>query len=159
MTAAPLRVLFVDPFRDESEMYEAFLRPEGFDVELYADAALARQAALDRPPDVVLARLRQSDPHFDGLDLTRALKGHPITRHVPTVLITTSIAGRDREAASDAGCDSYILLPCDPHEVAAELRRVVARARLLHGQPDTSRLSTPSPAPPDPSSAEDPLRH
>lgn len=129
MASRSLRVLLVDPFHDESEMYQASLRLDGFDVHAVADVAEARDAALTSAPDVIVARLRQIDPDMSGVELARLLKAEPTVADVPIVIITTSIRPVDRTDAAAAGCDSYILLPCDPGELAVELRRVVAEVR------------------------------
>ena len=110
MRRAMASLLMIDAFDDEREMYAEYLRLNGFDVRAYGDVAQAVGAALDWQPDVVVTRLRQYGNPAGGIDVTRRLKHAAPTRHVPVVMITTSILDSDRVAAGDAHCDAYLLL-------------------------------------------------
>lgn len=50
-------------------------------------------------------------PNFDGIELTRCIRGHPRTRHIPVIVITS----RDDRAAIDsafaAGASSFLVKP------------------------------------------------
>lgn len=119
-----LRVLIVDPFFDEAEMYRDFLRHDGLDARAVTDAGRALDVACASRPDVIVARLPQRDPTLSTLDLLRAFRAHPATRHLPVLVLATSIEPADREAALAAGCDSYVMLPFDPEALSEEVRRL-----------------------------------
>jgi CheY-like chemotaxis protein len=121
------RVLVIDPFVDEGDMFAEHLRQNGFDVEVCTDATDGLRAAAQQPPDAVVTRIRQSDPTLDGIDITRRLKRSTMTFDVPIVVITTSVLPGDRQAATDARCDGYLELPVSPDELAAELQRILDR--------------------------------
>lgn len=119
-----LRILIVDPFLDEAEMYRDFLRHDGLDASAVADAARALDVVCASRPDVLVARLPQGDPALSTLDLLRAFRAHATTRHMPVLVLATSIDLADREAALAAGCDSYVILPFDPEALSVEVRRL-----------------------------------
>ena len=119
-----IRVLLIDPFVEEAEMYRTFLQCGGFSVTVCADSALACQTAEEQRPDVVVTRLRQQSS-LTGIQVAQRLKSTPATQAVPVVIISTSILTTDREAAAAAGCDAYVPLPCPPDKLAAELRRLL----------------------------------
>jgi response regulator RpfG family c-di-GMP phosphodiesterase len=131
-----LRVLLIDPFLDESEMYAEYLRSAGFDVVVPPNPAVGLQLADQDPPDAVVTRLRQGDAALDGMEVLRRLKRNRTTRHVPVVIITTSINRSDAQAAAGR-CDAYLLLPVMPDELAAQIRRVCRdnRASRRKGKP------------------------
>jgi DNA-binding response OmpR family regulator len=122
-----LRVLIVDPFLEEAEMYRDFLRHEGLDASAVTDAARALDVARASRPDVLVARLPQGDPTLSTLDLLRLFRAHAATRHKPVLVLATSIELADREAALAAGCDSYVMLPFDPEALSEEVRRLACR--------------------------------
>jgi len=62
-------------------------------------------------PDVILLDLRL--PKVDGLEVLRRLKADPVTRKIPTVVLTTSQAEQDVLAAYENVAGSYLVKPVD----------------------------------------------
>ena len=118
-------VLLLDPFVDEGEMYSEYLRSQGFEVRLHRVASAGLREVSDASPDIVVARLRQEHRELDGVAITRQLKRDEATRHIPVVIITTSMLASDERAAAEAACDAYLVLPVSPDTLARELRRLV----------------------------------
>ena len=133
MTNAPSggsfpRVLMIDPFVDEGEMYGEYLRSSGFVVDIRRDPVDGLRAAVCSQPDIVVTRLRQTSRVLNGIGILRRLKQDVDTSEIPVVIITTSNLPADRAAAAAAACDAYLLLPVTPPELAQELRRLLGRA-------------------------------
>ena len=119
------RLLLVDGFQDEAELYAEFFTHGGFRVQTCEETGDAFRAALAEPPDVVVARMRQSTGERDGIRLTSQLRRASRTRDVPVVLITTSILRSDYEAARRAGCDRVVVLPVMPEDLLDEIQSVI----------------------------------
>ena len=119
------RLLLVDGFQDEAELYSEFFVHCGFQVQTCKQTEEAFKAALADPPDVVVTRMRQSTGWRDGIQLTSRLRRASRTRDVPVVLITTSILRSDYDAARQAGCDRVIVLPIMPEELLDEIQSVI----------------------------------
>jgi CheY-like chemotaxis protein len=119
------RLLLVDGFQDEAELYSEFFVHCGFRVQTCEQTEEAFKAALADPPDVVVTRMRQSTGWRDGIQLTSRLRRASRTRDVPVVLITTSILRSDYDAARQAGCDRVIVLPIMPEELLDEIQSVI----------------------------------
>lgn len=60
-------------------------------------------------PDLMLLDLNM--PHVNGHEVLAAVKSDPVRRRVPVVVFTTSDELRDRETATAAGADDYVLKP------------------------------------------------
>ncbi len=72
---------------------------------------IARWDAGEVPPSVILLDLKL--PKVGGLDVLKRLKEHPIYRHIPVVVLTSSSEDRDIEAAYSRGANSYIVKEID----------------------------------------------
>ena len=121
-------VLLLDPFREEAEMYEEYLRTVGFRVRVVMDAPAALDVALREPPDVAVVRVRDSTADPDRTGIAARLKAAAITRHVRVILLTTSEADAERSPTMHVGCDTVLLLPTLPDDLVAEMRRLLNEA-------------------------------
>lgn len=80
------------------------------------DEALAYMAQHPLPTDPLLPLLVLLDlrmPKVDGLDVLRAIRQHPIWKHVPVIVMTTSRENRDIETAYQIGANAYIVKPVE----------------------------------------------
>jgi CheY-like chemotaxis protein len=62
-------------------------------------------------PAVILLDLRL--PKLSGLEVLREIKSHPVYRHVPVVVLTTSSEDRDIQSCYELGAASYIVKPVE----------------------------------------------
>jgi two-component system, cell cycle response regulator DivK len=86
------------------------------------EAETGRQAirlARRMRPMVVLMEV--SPPIVDGLEATRRLKSDPRTAKIPIVLLMLSAGPSECEEAERAGCDGYLVKPCSPQSLLAEI--------------------------------------
>jgi two-component system cell cycle response regulator DivK len=115
-------VLVVDDFDDNREMFAEFLQISGYRV---AEASTGREA-LDQAfallPDVIVMDL--SLPEVDGWEATRILKGDARTKHIPVIALTGHALGDHAPGGKEVGCDGFLIKPCMPDILLAEIRRV-----------------------------------
>jgi CheY-like chemotaxis protein len=119
------RVLVVDDDPEIVTFLATLLDLEGIESQV-ATSAAAALAMLDRagPPQLVLLDIAM--PDRDGLDLCRALKKDPRTRHVP-VFVVSARPGKDVvERALAAGAEEFIRKPFENHELIARIRGRIA---------------------------------
>ena len=119
------RVLIVDDFDDQRELYAAGLTFAGFDVDQAADGYQALDLATRRRPDVVVLDLAM--PGVDGWETCRRLRAEPRTKGVGVIALTAHALPGVRESAVRAGCDVYLTKPCLPEVLVAEVRRLLGR--------------------------------
>jgi two-component system cell cycle response regulator DivK len=140
----PSTVLLVEPPADDRAMYAMYLRARGFDpIEVDdADEAFARAAQMD----LIVTGIRLKAP-ADGLGLIVRLRQHEPTRSLPIIVLSACAFEEDRTRAKAAGCDCFLAKPCSPDVLAAEARRLIARAAQLRikARPEgTQGITTPS---------------
>ena len=119
-TSPPL-VLVIDDVEDNRDLYEQFLRHEGWRVETAADGeeGLAKAATLG--PSVVVLDLGL--PRMDGWEVASRMKSAPGTSGVPVLALSGHVTPEARQRAKTAGVDEFIAKPCLPTDLVAAIRR------------------------------------
>ncbi len=122
---APPLVLVVDDDRQCREMYAAFMRQAGYEVEEAHNGNQALAKATERPPSIVVTDLAL--PGLDGYQLARKLREQHETAHIP-ILAITGYGGfvEDTARALGAGCDAILAKPCEPTRLLEEIERLLA---------------------------------
>lgn len=77
---------------------------------LFAQGSYANRNCQDLPA-IVLLDLKL--PIIDGLEVLRQIRNHPITRHQPVTILTSSDEEQDRSTGYALGANSYIRKPVD----------------------------------------------
>src|SRR6202023_3085100 len=108
--AAALKVLVVDDQRTVRQVTRLAL--ENFGVRMIHEAengVAAFQKALSQPIDLIISEF--SMPEMDGLELLRAVRGHPAVRKLPFILITCRGERELVVTAAQAGVNNYLVEP------------------------------------------------
>ena len=116
-------VLIVDDDRDTRDMYVTGLSFLGCSVVAVGDAARAHESARRRVPDVIVTDVVM--PEDDGWSLIRGIKADPSTRGIPVVVLTGHGAPALPVRARAEGCAAFLMKPCLPEQLLAELHRVL----------------------------------
>lgn len=123
-------VLLVSQIEDERDIYGDVLREAGFTVHTCDDLQNAVDEAAATRAQVIIIRMVPW-ASVDGIDVVRRIKENA---NDPAVIITTAQVEPDLHTkAVSAGCDGYLLLPCLPDDLTAEVRRVLARRSPIRG--------------------------
>ena len=97
--------------------------------------------AIELVPDLILSDVLM--PVKDGLAVCRELKHHPITNHIPIVLLSALVDPESRLAGLESGADVYLVKPFEKKELRMLLHNLIERRHALH-----ARYSYPAIAPP-----------
>jgi two-component system cell cycle response regulator DivK len=122
-------VLLVDDHEDTVDMYALALSALGFQPVTATDEDDAFERACIDQPRVIVADLSLSVR--SGFDLIHRVREDPRTRDIPIIVLTGLTLASVRQRAREAGCDRFLLKPCLPAALAAEIRDV-----LLTGDQD-----------------------
>lgn len=128
-------ILLIEDNPDHQDLVQRALRKEGVphlcvavkDVDEAMDFLHARGGWEERDrkltPGLVLVDLKLARSH--GNDVIRALRKDAATRHVPAVVLTSSVEQRDVEASYEAGANAYVRKEIDFDDFARNLRATV----------------------------------
>ena len=100
------------------------------------DYLFATGAFAGRSPetDPILVLLDLKLPRIGGLEVLRRLRAEPRTKHLPVVILTSSVEEQDRVTGYDLGCNSYIRKPVN-FEKLAEAIRLLGMYWLILNEP------------------------
>ncbi len=85
-----------------------------------ADSANAVEAAIEAEATVILVDLRM--PHIDGFGVVKLLRAHPLTEHIPVIMLSSEEDADIKARAFAAGANDYLVKWPDSRELAARVR-------------------------------------
>jgi diguanylate cyclase (GGDEF)-like protein len=137
-------IIVVDDDVDIARFIEVNLKLQGYEVLLAHDGDEALSLIEARRP--ALAIVDWMMPRVDGLDLTRRLRGNPMTAPMPIILLTARGQTADKVIGLSAGADDYLVKPFDTLELVARVRSTLRRNQEyrevspLTGLPGNNRI-------------------
>ena len=118
-------VLIVEDDVDAREAYERFLSMSGFRTAVASDGREALRKIASLQPDLVVMDLAM--PALNGTEAIQAMRESKSTSRIPVLVLTAH--GRDgSETVRTLDCEGFLLKPCPPSELLAEVNRVLERA-------------------------------
>lgn len=113
---------------DDEDVLRTLVREvlsDAYEIVEAEDGEQALARALEHRPDLVILDMMM--PGRSGIEVLRAVRGHPELARTPVLMLTARTQPSDREAAERAGADSYLAKPFSPlglvHAVEALLER------------------------------------
>ncbi|MGH7336541.1 MAG: hybrid sensor histidine kinase/response regulator, partial [Myxococcota bacterium] len=116
----PHRILLADDNLDFASSFATLLRRMGNEVRVEHDGPAALAAAHEFRPEI--AFLDIGLPKLNGFDLARRLRGLQATARSRLVAVTGWGQPSDRQLASEAGFDDYMVKPVEIERIQAILR-------------------------------------
>jgi chemosensory pili system protein ChpA (sensor histidine kinase/response regulator) len=107
-TLAPL-VLVVDDSLTVRRVTQRLLVREGYRVSLAKDGLEAIERLAEERPAVVLSDIEM--PRMDGFDFVRNIRADARFRELPVIMITSRIAQKHRDYATELGVEHYLGKP------------------------------------------------
>jgi two-component system response regulator len=134
METEAIEVLLVEDNPSDQELTLRLLRKEGLanriqvanDGEEALDFVFCRgghdQRSFDQAPRLILLDLKL--PKVNGLEVLREIKRDPRTKHIPVVVLTSSVEEKDLIEGYNLGVNSYIQKPVDFDRFRETIRKV-----------------------------------
>ncbi|MBN1662568.1 MAG: response regulator [Deltaproteobacteria bacterium] len=116
-------ILIVDDQPKNTELLEAFLAPQGYEVVMAASGEEALDKLSVNLIDLILLDVMM--PGMDGFEVTRRIRQDHAHRLLPIVLVTALRETQDRVKGIEAGCDDFISKPFDKMELLARVRSLL----------------------------------
>ncbi|RTL33894.1 MAG: response regulator [Burkholderiales bacterium] len=125
---APL-VLVVDDSLTVRKVTQRLLSREGYRVMLAKDGLEALELLAQERPAVVLSDIEM--PRMDGFDLVRNIRADQKLSGLPVIMITSRIAQKHRDYATELGVNHYLGKPYGEDELLALVARYAAAHQAL----------------------------
>ncbi len=119
-------VLIVEDEAPIRDMLRMALERAEFRVSEAANVQEARLQIADERPDLLL--LDWMLPGVSGIELARELRGDPLTRELPIIMVTARVEEDDRVRGLNLGADDYVTKPFSSSELVARVRAVLRRS-------------------------------
>lgn len=122
----PARILIVDDERQNRELLEAMLTPEGFVLLTAASGEEALAIVAQQPPDLILLDVMM--PRMDGYQVAARIKGNLATKNIPVIMVTALDDRNARMLVLNAGAEDFLTKPVDRDELCMRVRNLLCRA-------------------------------
>ena len=90
------------------------------------------EKAIEMVPDLILSDVLM--PVKDGLAVCRELKKHPVTNHIPIILLSAKVDPESRLAGLQSGADVYMVKPFEKNELRMQIHNLLERRQVLHAR-------------------------
>jgi two-component system, cell cycle response regulator DivK len=114
-------ILIVEDQTELRTVNSLFLEKHGYRVLAVENGAEGVRSAREDRPDLIIMDL--SIPVLDGFHATRQIKQDPETRDIPVLVLTAHSYGSAGRRAREAGCDAFLIKPCDPSRLLREVQQ------------------------------------
>ncbi|MEX0744437.1 MAG: response regulator [Phycisphaeraceae bacterium] len=107
------------------ELTQAFLEKAGYQRFVStSDPSSAISMLLRERPDVLLLDIYM--PRVTGLEILARMRGDPVLKHIPVIVLTSADQAEIKLKALELGASDFLRKPVDPSELALRLRNTVA---------------------------------
>ena len=113
-------ILVVKDDRLITSLLRSTLEIDGYKITVVLDGEGAVQFALRETPHLVI--LNGMLTGVDGYELTRRLRSHPKSMHIPVIILSEQVELAIKVRAYEVGVDDYITKPCHYDELLARVR-------------------------------------
>ena len=125
MISKPI-ILVVDDEPKNTELLEAYLVPQGYEIVKAANGEEALGKLFSNQIDVMLLDVMM--PGMDGFEVIRRVRQdnkYRNHRRLPIILVTALRETEDRVKGIEAGCDDFLSKPVDKMDLLARVRSLV----------------------------------
>ncbi len=140
MSEASGRILLIEDDPMLTELYQAKLELEGFDVDICTDGkeGLARTKRLK--PDLILLDIML--PEMNGFEVLRKLRENAATRRIPVIVLTNlggEQADNDKKLALSLGAKEFLVKTFHlPDDIVGKIKAVL-KAQAAHAKSAPSK--------------------
>ncbi len=116
------KAITVDDSKTMRDMVSYTLKSEGFEVLEAEDGKDALDKLSSTAVDVIVTDLNMLN--VNGIELIKALRGHPLHKNTPILMLTTESDGGKKEEGKSAGATGWVVKPFEPDKLVAVVNKV-----------------------------------
>ncbi|HQU21277.1 MAG TPA: response regulator [Flavobacteriaceae bacterium] len=124
---APILMIVED--HPDIRNYIASLFETQYKIEMAPNGVIGLEKANECIPDIIISDVMM--PKLDGHQFTQALKGNPITSHIPIILLTAKAGEQDKLEGLESGADAYVTKPFQANLLKASVTNLLENRRKL----------------------------
>jgi len=128
-------ILVVEDEQAIASFVSAYLRKDGFAVQMTASGREALTLVGSQPPSLVILDLML--PDLDGMEVCRRIRE---TSTLPVLMLTARDDDLDKIAGLEVGADDYLTKTFNPKELVARVRAILRRGGTK-GRPESGTLT------------------
>lgn len=120
-------VMVIEDEKEIRDLVRYNLEREGYRVAAADDGAKGLSQIFASRPDLLVLDLML--PGRNGLEILREVRGEPLTRDLPVLVLTARSAEMDKLLGFEHGADDYLTKPFSPRELLARVQALLRRAQ------------------------------
>ncbi len=121
-------ILVVEDNTDLRNYIRTIIEP-GYRFSEAGDGTSGLKKAIEEVPDLIVTDLMM--PGLDGLALTRELRKHEISCHIPVLILTAKVSMDDRLQGLRAGADGYLTKPFHSRELLTRIETMISNRKTV----------------------------
>jgi signal transduction histidine kinase/CheY-like chemotaxis protein/methylphosphotriester-DNA--protein-cysteine methyltransferase len=122
------RILIIEDNLDVRRYLTALLQVQ-FQIEEATDGIQGIEKSLEMIPDLIICDVMM--PGKDGYEVCNALHQHPLTNHIPIILLTAKADSKSKVQGYEQGADAYLTKPFLPEELQAQITMLLQQRERL----------------------------
>ena len=120
------KILIIDDDVDTLKLVGLMLQKQGYQIVAANNGPQGLAQAESENPDLILLDVMM--PEMDGYEVTKRLRGNPLTANTPILMFTAKTQLDDKVTGFEAGADDYLTKPTHPTELSAHVKALLARS-------------------------------
>ncbi len=127
-TQTAKKILIVEDTPEIRRIMEYSLQSGGYELISVESGTRALEVITSFSPDLIMLDIML--PGIEGLDVLKAVKANPLTRHIGVIICSGKQHKADIETALRLGANDYILKPFEMDQVAAKVTSYFSQATI-----------------------------
>jgi two-component system alkaline phosphatase synthesis response regulator PhoP len=121
------RIYSVEDDPNISHIIHIALDNSGYDIHSFPDAKSIFLEMENNVPDLILLDIML--PDFDGIEILKKLKEHPVYQNIPVMIISAKSSELDKVIGLDCGADDYLQKPFGVLELISRVKALLRRSK------------------------------
>ncbi|MBN1493143.1 MAG: response regulator transcription factor [Candidatus Omnitrophica bacterium] len=122
------KILIVEDDANIAKLVHYNLEKAGFVCALAGDGRKALSIIAREKLDCIILDIML--PELDGLEVCKEIKGDPLKKNIPILMLTAKGEEVDRIVGLELGADDYIVKPFSPRELVLRVKAVLRRENM-----------------------------